>query len=293
MFETPRWAAWSEHGRVRMLTRVSQVVVRNIRPSLTVFDCFPSRAMLNAVIQQNTPIVLCLREMRELSKYLEHIRHLLPYLTSILIPHEPGAFEIPESIRTKSQFVGRIVRPFVHSNRTASDSSAPRVVITGGGGGFPDTVRFYNLALQATVALRRTYPSLESILVTGPLFQDWSRLSIVEGVKVIPFEPDIMETFSDADIVISSAGYNTAAELEQVGVKAILVPGVTSWDDQYARAERLTRAHAHFRTFTGSLASELAGLVETLLREPACRGVTEAKGADKAASHLRSLLDAW
>jgi predicted glycosyltransferase len=291
MYRAAEWAAWPEEERARILMAFSQVVVRNLRPTLVVFDCFPSVAMVNAVVRQNIPIVLCLREMRDLPAYLRHISHFISHTTLILIPHEPGAFEVPESIRSKSQFIGQIARSFCRSNETRNDSRTLTVVITGGGGGFNGTSTFYNLAMQAILILRQRFPLVEGRLITGPLFHDFPKLQVVEGVTIHPFEPDIMNAFCNADVVLSTAGYNTAAELEQVGARAVFVPAETKWDDQLARAERLARAYAHFRCFRGTTAVELALAVEELLRETPFGTGALSDGADKAASILRSLTN--
>jgi len=123
------------------------------------------------------------------------------------------------------------------------------------------------------------------------LFHDFPKLQVVEGVTIHPFEPDIMNAFCNADVVLSTAGYNTAAELEQVGARAVFVPAETKWDDQLARAERLARAYAHFRCFRGTTAVELALAVEELLRETPFGTGALSDGADKAASILRSLTN--
>jgi hypothetical protein len=52
------------------------------------------------------PVILCLREMRDLKNYLSHVHDLRDQVALILIPHELGAFELPEAIRMKSCFVG-------------------------------------------------------------------------------------------------------------------------------------------------------------------------------------------
>jgi hypothetical protein len=44
--------------------------------------------------------------MRDLRKYLSQVHDLRDQVALILIPHELGAFELPEAIRMKSWFVG-------------------------------------------------------------------------------------------------------------------------------------------------------------------------------------------
>jgi UDP-N-acetylglucosamine--N-acetylmuramyl-(pentapeptide) pyrophosphoryl-undecaprenol N-acetylglucosamine transferase len=290
MYKTECWAQWTEVDRRTLSKRLCRAIVKSVNPQLAVFDCFPSLAMVDAAVRQGTPVVLCLREMMDMSKYLAHIDRLLPYLALILIPHDPGTFEPPPSLHGKCRFVGQVVRPFADSRNLRSNIvDHPRIIITGGGGGFRGTASFYNLAMKAFCELRFVYPSLDGRLIVGPLFQEWTQLQVAPGITVVPFEADMMRAFSEADLVISAAGYNSVAEVEQVGVRGILVPSETNWDDQHARASRSARLHPHIRRFEGTDPEELACLAKTLLTGPPGDPVT-AGGAEKAAALLCSML---
>jgi hypothetical protein len=292
LYETECWTSWSERERLILLEEVSRAIVRSISPQLVVFDCFPTPAFTKAVLESRIPVVLCLREMQDLSKYLSHVRDLMGHVALVLIPHGLGAFEVPEAIRMKSCFIGQVVRPFGTGMVPPSRREHLRVVITGGGGGYPGTASFYNLAIKALVELQREQPTITGRLITGPLFQDWSQLELVRGVTVTPFEPDTLGAFSAADLVVSAAGYNTSAELEQIGVRTILVPAERLWDDQYARANRLARRYSHFRTFSGSSALELARVMQEVLQEATIvpRG-NSSDGSGEAAELLCSMLE--
>jgi UDP-N-acetylglucosamine:LPS N-acetylglucosamine transferase len=290
MYKTTLWAAWSEQERSMMSVQICRAVVRSINPHLAVFDCFPSSAMVAAVVQRKVPVVLCLREMQDLGKYLEHINDLLPHLAFVLVPHDPGAFDLPEAIQTKSCFVGQIVRPFSQREQPRRNPDRPNIVITGGGGGFGGTASFYNLAMRALVELRGEYPFLHGRLIAGPLFSEWSNLELAKGIPITPFEPDMIGAFAEADLVISAAGYNTVAELEQIGVRTILVPGQRKWDDQYSRAERLAHIHSHIRCFGGTSAIDLSRVAQELLQRTLTVPSKPAEGAHKAAAILCSMV---
>ena len=128
-------------------------------------------------------------------------------------------------------------------------------------------------------------------MIVGPLFRGWHQLERIEGLLVVPFEPDTLAAFASADLVISQAGYNTVTELEQLATKAILVPLETNWDDQFARADRAERLHTHFRRFRGSDAIALARLASESLRDTtsAVRS-PQFEGASKAARCLCAML---
>jgi predicted glycosyltransferase len=108
---------------------------------------------------------------------------------------------------------------------------------------------------------------------------------------VTPFEPDMASQFVEADLAVSQGGYNTVAELEQIGVKTVLVPAEREWDDQFARAEKAMREHKTFRVFRGKASSELAELAADFLREPHLRGVAaKSSGGMKAAEAIYRIV---
>jgi predicted glycosyltransferase len=114
-------------------------------------------------------------------------------------------------------------------------------VISGGGGGYPGTVEFFNVAEQAVHLLRQSHPNLRAKLITGPLFTDWCDLKLAPRSSVIPFDPDLTATLAAADLVICQAGYNTIAELKQIATRCLVVPAPRRWDNQLARANKQKR----------------------------------------------------
>jgi predicted glycosyltransferase len=229
--------------------------------------------------------------MTNLDRYLNQRRDLLQYAQLLLIPHDAGTYELPPDLSKKARFVGRVARPAGPSKRTEGNPDKPRIVITGGGGGYPGTVNFYNLATQAVSVLRTQFPCVRGHLIAGPLFGDWPRLQHESGIAVVPFEPDTHGTFATADLVIAQAGYNTVAELAEVSAKSVLVPAPRQWDDQCARADKTARANSNFRIYRGSEPAELAQLLAELLQTPTLPlRQTKIDGAHRAATTIYSLL---
>ena len=284
------WAPWTEIERSSLQLQISRSVLKSIGPQAVVFDCLPTPAFSQAVIESGTPIVLCLREMRDLARYLAEVCGLLHHVKLIIVPHRPGAFVLPRNLRVRTCFVGQIARS-VASKKHIQDPQQPNIVITGGGGGYPGTVDFYNLALLAVADLRSRAPQVKAQLITGPLFRDWHRLRLVESISVLPFEADMPATLGRSDLVICQAGYNTVAELELLGTRTILVPAERQWDDQFARAERVSHGRSNFRVFRGKTAAELSILASGALSSdlPDVSPV-EADGGMKAAHLIYEMI---
>jgi predicted glycosyltransferase len=291
MFETEDWSRWQRQERYDLQAGISRTVLESLAPRLVVFDFFPSEAFAAAVIEKKVPIVLCLRQTKHLDLQLQRMRYLLPHVCRVLIPHEEGAFEVPDELRERSRFVGTIVRETAANPERVREDGGVEVVISGGGGGHSETAKFFNLAMQAIACVRSGGVHLRARLITGPLFTDWPRLEIVPGIVVVPFDAAIVNTMDAADLVICQAGYNTIAELEQISARAIVVPGPRRWDDQAARAMRVAKENARIRVFSGSTAPELASEMTGFLREPVpLVQKSRPQGAGRAAEELLELL---
>jgi len=132
-------------------------------------------------VQSEIPIVLCLRETRDLASYVAHARGLLRQVSLIVILHPDGTIDLPGELAVKSCFVGQIARQATPMAIPERDPATPRIVINGGGGGYPGTVEFYNLAMTAIAGLREHYPALKAQLIEGPLFREWLLLQPIDG----------------------------------------------------------------------------------------------------------------
>ena len=291
MNETDSWTRWSQREKSYLSTAISQTILRTVKPQAVVFDCLPNEAFISATLENQVPAVLCLRQMRFMDDYCRYLGNLATKFDLVLVPHDANAFELPEDLRKNAHFVGEIARKTPFQTFNGKSSNAPRIVISGGGGGFPNTVTFYNLASKVVAALRTEYPNLQAQLIAGPLFGEWSKLESRSGISVIPFEPDLAGAFARADLVICQAGYNTVAEVRQSGSKAILVPAKRTWDDQFARAQRACEGESRFRVHLSPDCRTLAELALELLRSsPVASPVTVPPGAERAAMLLHAMM---
>jgi predicted glycosyltransferase len=280
------WSGWTNDERYSLQQQLSQTILQAVVPQVVVFDCLAIPAFADAVLTSGIPVVFCLREMRSLREYLPRVRDLLDRARLILIPHPQGTFALPEDLAAKCRFVGEIARVGRALSTRERDRDAPHILISGGGGGYPGTVQFYNLALKATAKLREHHAGLKAQLVTGPLFRDWSVLEPSDGISVVPFDPDMTSLFADADLVICQGGYNTVAELAQLQTRTVLVPAEREWDDQFARSERVMREQQNFRVFRDKTPAELANLAAEFLCERIAKTLVTAPDGGVRAARL-------
>jgi UDP-N-acetylglucosamine--N-acetylmuramyl-(pentapeptide) pyrophosphoryl-undecaprenol N-acetylglucosamine transferase len=305
--ESGRWSAWPEMERNHLMLDTAATLLRGFAPELVVFDVFPHPAVLKVAIRQGIPVVLSLRASKSLDRHFDFLQRREAAMSLILIPHEEGAVDVPAPLRSRTRFVGTIVRsPPPHEDGGSASAAANighrTVIISGGGGGHPGTADFYNLAIEAFGHARTREPDLNVVLVTGPLFKEWWDLRLAEHVRVIPFEPAMACAFARAGLVVCQAGYNTVAELVALGVPAIAVPAERRWDDQFARAASVARSCSTFQMYDGHDAQAL-GLLMLDTLERGRTGRTEAPaisaisaddngGAARAAACLLEVLAA-
>lgn len=298
------WQGWPAHERDGMIDDLAQCILERLKPHLVVFDTLPNPAIVAHVKKRKIPTVLCARKTKFGLESLRQQQVDWSMFDLIFSPHERGAMDVPPELRARFHFVGPIVRQAVGRPAPLSSEAGEKshgsakadgklVVITAGGGGISGTAEFYNLVLTAFRSVRMLTPALEGILVTGPLFQQWDQLRPVEGITILPFDPDLGAKMQRADVVVCQGGYNTLAELSLMTTPAICLPAARPTDDQGERAHTLAARRRHFFVFTDSSADALKKeILECLaLRsrpEPGEAAVPG--GADRAARLILSLL---
>ncbi len=279
------WAAWPHEEQQVYFAEAANRLLAWLRPDVVIFDTIPYWTLSKAAIAVNIPIVLCLRKFKAGGDWASLGASFLSKL-SLILAAEAGVIEImPKDIQPRCAYVGDIVR----GRAETSGPLQPRtVVITGGGGGYPGTVDFYNLALAAISRLRGDGEDVAVKLVTGPLFKEWDRLALMPDVTVLPFDPALRQSLLTAGVVICQAGYNTIAELKRMPVKAICIPGERNLDDQVSRAVMTSTALPGFQVYLGGSAAGLAQQIRVALAEPRpdARADTDDRGAERAAELL-------
>ncbi|SRR6266508_5030865 len=262
------WDAWSERERIQLVTDLSSALISRMSPALVVTDSFPCFPFLTAVALATVPIVLCARKTKDESEYFREVGRYRSLLKAILIPHNPGEVAVPKELEPLVHYTGTIVRPVHSDTRVPALSGRLCILITGGGGGYPQTADFYNMAMEAVARYRQIEPDTTCVLMTGPLFKQWWDLRIPDGIRIIPFEPNFREMAAKADLVICQAGYNTISEMQLLGTPCISVPAERYFDDQFARAEEAAKSLSHFQVYLEKDAGRLAELIAHSIASP-------------------------
>jgi predicted glycosyltransferase len=284
------WKPWGD-GLKEISKALCSAIVEQLSPDLVVFDCIPHTDLALDCLRKKVPIALCLRPVRDGQLYLLRYGELLAYYNLIIVPDDriDPDLELPAQARKRTFCVGPIARIRPYSPKLSE--AKRRVVISGGGGGFPGTVEFYNLAVRAVSSLRQRMPALDAIVILGPLFLEWDRLELPEGVKILPFTPNPLDYFSASDLVVCQGGYNTVIDLGMIETPAIIVPAVRFLDDQFKRARMAAESQAGIQVFETGDHDELARMMERAIVNPVKRTLQPAPpGAARAAELIAKLV---
>lgn len=215
----------------------------------------------------------------------------------VIVPNPAGEW-LPdaETVGAKrTEAVGWIYRLPAHATRAASDGAAPRsdrplVLVTSGGGSGDDE----HDPLTAEIAhllgrLRHASGAdLEIVHARGPNARPgWS---IPGADRTIEPGPALHDLFAEADLVVSTAGYNSVLELACTDVPVLLLPIGRYSDDQHKRARqwgpRLGLCHDPERR--EDTIRWMAGILDVRRRRPAVD--LGPSGAGACAALLEGLL---
>lgn len=129
--------------------------------------------------------------------------------------------------------VGWIYRPT--GARTASGAGIARVLVATGGGGTVDTARVLYAGIDDLLGrTRRAGGRFHVVQAIGPRAQGFGRLR--QADEAVDPGGRLNAFFRDADVVLSTSGYNSVLELATTDTPTLLFPIPRSIDDQAARA---------------------------------------------------------
>jgi hypothetical protein len=114
--------------------------------------------------------------------------------------------------------------------------ATPTVLVATGGGGTAETARDLYACMDAVLSLvRRSGLEIETVQAIGPRAQAFGKMA--QADRQVDPGSALHDLFREADIVISTAGYNSVLELATTDTPTLLVPIPRSIDDQAARAK--------------------------------------------------------
>jgi predicted glycosyltransferase len=128
---------------------------------------------------------------------------------------------------------GWIYRPT--GRRKNAGGAVPTVLVATGGGGTAEIARRLYSEIDAVLLRARHHgPSFDVVQAIGPRAQSFGQLA--QANRSVDPGAALNDLFREADIVISTAGYNSVLELATTDTPTLLVPIPRSIDDQTTRA---------------------------------------------------------
>lgn len=170
----------------------------------------------------------------------------------LIVPVPAGGWApVPGVIPARSQHhVGWIFRTPDAAGTTRvlpAPAGAKLVLVAAGGGGSPETAAIIRDTADNLLAQLRDRCTAAMCIaqVAGPRFRPEDRLR--QADTLVDVGAELPRAFAEADLVLSTVGYNSTLELAACDTPVLLLPILRSYDDQVARAlwwqDRLGCAH--------------------------------------------------
>ncbi len=190
-------------------------------------------------------------------------------------------YEFPDSVAGKVSFCGYMRRE--PGNKTAVEvrqelglaAREQLVLVTLGGG--EDAFEFIATYLHG-IAQLPAHHNLHSLIFTGPEMKQAQQQALLQSlpphitphITMLEFTNDLLSYLGAADVVVSMGGYNTICEILSLQKKAIIIPRVRPVQEQWIRAERLSRLGFFQYIHPDALTAEnlMQALHTELKREP-------------------------
>ncbi|HKA89510.1 MAG TPA: glycosyltransferase [Haliangiales bacterium] len=157
------------------------------------------------------------------------------------------AYALPPPVVAKLSYSGYLAKhePLLPAAaiRAQYGLAQPLLLATAGGGA--DGGPILRCTLEAIPLMRRDFPGLQALVVTGPLLDAAEREELaraatrMERVHLTDFAPHMLSCLVAADVVVSMGGYNTVSELLALRRQSVIVPRTTPRKEQLMRARIL------------------------------------------------------
>lgn len=249
-------------------------LARALRPDVVVIEHFPFskweiegefRALIDAAraAHAGVKVVCSVRDVTRKTRfddgpagappYSERVRAALAAFDAVLVHSDPRFLRIEEQGAWAGElparlgytgFVSRKLSPGAANRRALEDTFGSRRPVLASAGGSRrglDLLRMVMTAWQhvagSPALLGRRLVVFAPARAGEPDVEALRRLADGTSIRVERFDPDFLEWLAVAELSVSRAGYNTCANLLEVGRRAVLIPDL-SMSDQPVRARR-------------------------------------------------------
>jgi len=245
-------------------------LARALRPDVVVIEHFPFskweiegefRALIDAAraAHAGVKVVCSVRDVTRKTRfdgepagappYAERVRAALAAFDAVLVHSDPRFLRIEEQGALPARlsytgFVSRKLSPGAASRRALEDAFGSRRPVLASAGGSRrglDLLRMVMTAWQhvagAPALLGRQLVVFAPARAGEPDVEALRGLADGTSIRVERFDPDFLEWLAVAELSVSRAGYNTCANLLEIGRRAVLIPDL-SMSDQPVRARR-------------------------------------------------------
>ena len=241
---------------------------RALQPEVLVIELFPFGRkkfefellplLDDAKNRTEPPLIVCsLRDIlvsrqSDRAKFEERVITMANrYFDAILVHADPTFARLEESLHDCDRLTPTVhYSGFVTAARPARfDSANHGPILVSAGGGLYGASLFRTVIAAGAMLTKSDDPKLK--IVAGPFLPDdeWEALCAaatdVPGMELVRCVPNLFEEMRGAAGSISQCGYNTALEILQTGVAALVVPFADRGEDeQMKRARRFERLGA-------------------------------------------------
>jgi predicted glycosyltransferase len=238
-----------------------------------------------------------LTEGRKASSLRESLDAARDWFDLVLVHGDPAMVRIGETLPDADEILGKIRYTGIVTpdppDLSVPPSVTAQVVVSAGGGAVGHAL---TAATTGAMALSRRFPS-DWLLIVGPERPMADYLEIERaapaGMQVRRFVPDLARIFASAQVSVSRAGYNTAADLMRAGCRSVLVPFAGGREtEQLRRAQILSRMGlATMLTDEELTPQSLAEAVDRAADLPPMAASLDMEGAANSAAILLEFLE--
>ncbi len=253
------------------------------------------------------PLVVCsLRDIlvnsrRNQQKHEEYVEAAANrWFDAILVHSDPSFAYLDESFHPRTRLLPSVYHTgFIvgkkRNLRRQTSRNGPIVVSAGGGHyGF----QLLSAAVEAHALISKREP-FSMKLVAGPFLPDeqWAALRHAcdgrEGITLVRCVPDLLSELSQARASISQCGYNTAMEIIQAQVPALVVPFADGGEDEQLKRARRLEALGAVRVLEQKhmTPARMADEIQTLMSFQPRTADLNLEGARRSTEILMSLVN--